>query len=835
MNIPKIQLTPETGETEENYLSFLEALTDVEDLYDDNEDEAKTAKKYKLKLCLKDKGYNTDLEDFEASDNESDKINLIKHSNPISLNSLDLESGIATESYKTAVRKPNGQRKFKTQQSLVQENHPLLSLHESMQDNEGKTDVECDYSDNDYEINDILPEPDFILDNMYKNYEVNDAEGVTNTATVSTPVMETGCEEEANNSLLKSMSYLSNLSLASNFSNVTDVENLNSDVEEVSSRKCKNKKRRSKSKQLKAVGTDEEDLELSEAENKYQYKKQKRHLKVRSKSMPFDSDNEQSDNPRFPVCKNVISKKQKSLMLPQTDHDILTDVEDFEQENPIPVVNIEIDEEAFENKLREIASSYSNTAECTNMTKNKILYMANADGEVEIEGNPTDVDSYESENDESNEINQPDDCLGVTFYSTQKKMKKEKITKASNLIIPQEESELLTDLENIDSSEENEQMPVAIMNENYASTDEEDLDIIELGENEFIEEIILPQPTRNLIILAENDSNQPSIKILPLPEDYKSDVTPVNELDTDEDHFSDEVAEESSSHESTINLSSYVTDGGSIDITDKFKLDKIIDKIDSRTDTEDLVIDKVPMKRKAPKFKHFKNLNKPQSNLLNVEKNDALTLTDTEELYLSDSSKANKLNIPNDEVTDKQATDVEYLPSSGSDDESERRVMSCTPLHMREMSGEVILNREGGGPIPVNDRLMSNLKLPFRNKIISSPVYTDTEDMNASSDEEFTSLSPSLVNPELDQVYSSNVHVQNTRRFNCDNEADVMYLKGGSYEELDTEVDEIITDEHKNEQSVHIDFEQDSVSFGYNVPQGIHLKLFENSNFFVHN
>lgn len=835
MNIPKIELTPEVDDKEENYLSFLEALTDVEDLYD-NVTEENDSKKYNLKLSLKDKGSYTDLEDFEASDNETD-VKLIKHRHPISLKNLDLESGSVLETFKTQVRKPNGQKKLKTQESVVQQDNPSSSLLEAMQEEDGKTDIEIEETDNEYETHDDIVEPAFVLDNLYKNYEVIESERAENN--VATPVVENCYEEEENNELLKTMSYLSNLSLASNFSNATDVEIVNTDSDgEVHPKKLKNKKKRSARKQLKVIATDEEDLDLSEVESKQSHKRSKRNLKVRSKSMPFESDNEYSDNPNFPICKNVITKKQKSLLLPEVERDILTDVEDFEQDNPIPVNDIVVDEEAFENKLREIASSYSNIAECSNVTKNQLLYVAEAVGEHINDENDTDVDCYQSESEvAAPESNNFEECLNVSFYSPQKNVNKtvkfDVKVKKNNLQLPASNQNELTDLENIDSSSENDEIPVAIVNNECVTTDEEDIESKEIVVKSDFPDIILPRATRNLILLTESKSNQPSIKILPLDEDYELGITQVKEVATDEEHFSDENYEIDASFEPIPDLTLYATDGGSIDISDKLKVDKLHDKIDIKTDTEDLFVEKSPKKRKPPKFKYFKKACAPQKKLLVVEQNEALSLTDTEDIYLSDSSKTNtKLSVPVDD-TDKQATDVEYIPSSDSDDDAETRSLSCTPQHMREMSGEVILNREGGGPVSANDRLMSKLKLPLRNKVIASPVYTDTEDMNASTDDEIISRSAphdgNLIGSGLDQVFSSNVHVQSLNRFNCDSAADVMYLKGGGYVEVDTEIDEIITDEknykendlNKNEQSVYIDFEQDFVSFGVNLKQGL--------------
>ncbi|KAG5895836.1 hypothetical protein JTB14_038266 [Gonioctena quinquepunctata] len=92
MDIPKIAITQEAEEDDDNnQMSFSEVLTDVEDLYEETVRNHIPKNRRKLRIKLTRDEYLTDLEDFEASDDEDMNRNIVEHAEPMSMDNLDLE------------------------------------------------------------------------------------------------------------------------------------------------------------------------------------------------------------------------------------------------------------------------------------------------------------------------------------------------------------------------------------------------------------------------------------------------------------------------------------------------------------------------------------------------------------------------------------------------------------------------------------------------------------------------------------------------------------------------------------------------------------------------
>lgn len=782
LDIPEIEITHEADSDNDNdidYMNLSEVLTDVEDLYDDavqTNHVLRDNKQNKLKIRLDRDSCLTDLEDFEASDNEDDGKSFIIHKNPISIDDLDLEFGVVEESYDVGNKSTRGKNKLKSQVSLSHQNQ---YKSEDIKVSENFTDEEDFESDNVIESYEI-PFDDIDLD-AYCIDQVNVSEQMNGTpqnndespsiSGVTTP------DPKPNNQFL--------INIQSVSPRLTDLEVLNSNSDdEKPILKSKARRRRHRSGRKKPVA----DLEISDkaVKNKTSCAKSKNNNRshINHSALSYDSDNE-GDNPLpFPLCKKIAEKVQNNLNIPEFDTNFHTDTEDLEDDFADAVETFEPPDADLEAKLDEMASFYCEISESNNLQSPSEL---NSDSEK----NYTDINNCEANNKK---------------ISEKKKKHTEKRKPTQTLTVQSPNMEDITDCEKLDSSEEeSEQNPTSPTEKSVTSTDEEDFEVDTYSTTE-LPEVELPQPVRNIMILRQNES-LPTVQILPLADDYtlKFENHDSEEVMTDEERVS-EMEEGTDVDNQAVGMDTYLPDCGLVDVVENMQKHLKITKTpkditETLTDTEEIFLDETRKRRRAPKLKYMHEKFIANRNHLDVNQNQGNGHTDTEDIFMSDGASDNPMSLsPLLNIT-QGATDVEYLGDSTDDEKCNApqiRPLSCTPQHLREMEGEMFLAKEGSGPISLLGEAI--LKKNIRNiGSLATPTLTDSEDMLTSADEDVFGLSraetatPSQIHSELEQVSASKVYTETSRKF--DDEG-VMYLKGGGYSERHTDVEELYEDEY---------------------------------------
>lgn len=791
-DIPKIAITPESEE-DDNFLSLTEALTDLEGIDEDSpvaNYKQKVTRKNKLKIKLTADADTTDYEDYEASDND-DNVNLIKHSTPISLDDMDLESSTYEESFKVKEMSGRGKNKLRTQNSTTQ---VKKDLHDECDESyKNLTDEELFNTDSEMQLEDIeVPN----LDLEYYNDDVN--------VTEQLKLAYGNSSDDLATDNLKVNQLSSTLSLSPNLSDLTDVEVLYSDSnDELDGVKGKSRRRRRRGGR-KYSATDVEDLEISDNEirgvtqNKKSSKKQARvNTMAKCQSLNFESDNEENGYFRFPICKKAV--KKGILKIPNFDTGLLTDTEDVEGEldDQSPLLeNKPSSDISFAEKLDDIAAYCGQTTEVNTLLKDKHSHKrANKDKESSKQQS-VESDDYRSEEAAYNEEKEKKSTHGICV-SSKLKYKGNETTK----------EEIVTDCEDIDSSSDDESavIPTAMLREN--TTEEEDY-VDDMFDYIYqVPEIELPPPSRNLVVLKENNP-LPTVHIVPLPDNVPEKIQLQELIPTDEESISD--AEDALETLTTVTTPEVPPlDFGFVDIIESFgqKLKVGHADNDSVTDTEELILDNKEKRRRAPKFKylHEKSLGLKKELVISAE---TALLTDTEDIYLSEGNARETNYLAPRQVND-GATDIENLVDSSDDDKDVGgRPLSCTPQHMREMGGETVVAKEGAGPFSKEERISVNLRKKEIKQFAVSPTNTDTEEMVTSADEDVVNYSraetatPNQVHQEFDGMSSSKVHAEILNKFDGDASSEVMYLKGGGYTERNTDV-EYISDE---EQEIEINY-----------------------------
>lgn len=268
VEVPEINVTSEFEDDQDDHALYnlSEALTDVEDLYEDDPQPVKAKSKLKIKLPVED-GAVTDLEDVEASSDESDNVPLARHPEPVDLSQLDMEAPVSEESF---TQKTSKKPQFATKQK---------SFYQSDEEDDLE-DVETgfeDYETNE-EVSEDIPDNEFDLD-LYKTQDVVAEEA--NSRPTSPSLSSTSDSDKG----------ATMLGVNRNQEGVTDVEVLGSDSESV--RKVTSTRRRKR-------------------------RPKKRH------SIPYDSEDESERELPFEVCKKV------GLKVPDLEQDLQTDVEELE-------------------------------------------------------------------------------------------------------------------------------------------------------------------------------------------------------------------------------------------------------------------------------------------------------------------------------------------------------------------------------------------------------------------------------------------------------------------------------------------------------------------------
>lgn len=256
-----------------------------------------------------------------------------------------------------------------------------------------------------------------------------------------------------------------------------------------------------------------------------------------------------------------------------------------------------------------------------------------------------------SDMEENNETKIPE--INILFHS-QKKSSRNKATKSiptssSLLLLPKHSEDALTDVENLNSSDDDEDfktgtknlIPIAIMKSD-ALTDVEDMgDDSDEEEMEVEEkpEIVLPSPLREMTLLCENNEGEPNQKTIPLPDTFLLGIQSM-EIEkglTDVEDFSDEDSmEEQEVDVKEFELKNYFESEGGFQIESSDR-----STIANATSSNFHQGHSESCKKMTSGLRHRKIKTKqtqPVTNLLNIDTNvDALTDVEDMNIDLADS------------------------------------------------------------------------------------------------------------------------------------------------------------------------------------------------------
>ncbi|XP_030761151.1 uncharacterized protein LOC115886201 [Sitophilus oryzae] len=686
VDIPEINITSENEDNEEHSsLHLAEQLTDLEDLYEDKEDESTVIspikRKSNLKIRLPNYGPATDTENFETSSDENDTEPII-HNEPLSLQYVDFEIPLTEECYQKPIKNVKGKKKLKTQFSTKQRN-----FYQFVSQNKCGEDTDSETYETEHEVIDKVPDSELNLglyqcrdfthdniDNCNESLSYFDDNRISNS--ISLPLI--------------------NLTLTDQ-ELFTDTEDIGSEFDSNKQVK-KYKKSRHRHRPTPDMGlTDVENIYFSDDSRSPKKKIQRVNRKYkRAKNQTgyqlLESDNEDTDFIPFPICKRVTRKNKLALKLPSNDVMDLTDEENFQSDVEFDESEAKVvDEKALDERLRELATCYSHVKEAANKLKMKSKFRPPIKDSVanKSDSGDTDEDKFQVESSDECEEKYTRDEMSfkIKFSVLNSNLGLESI-RAKEEYPP-------TDYENIDSSSDGgiRHIPYALVQKDM--TDEEDFSDDNSITDYYPSEVELPPPVRNLVLVQENDSLVPTIKILPLESDYIHEEKLENiEAITDEENLSD--------FENSTNLNIIdewnraptpelpILEGGSVNVLESINsaTTKLSIK-ESCTDTEELILERRQRRKRAPKFKYLHEKCMNSKKLLTVAPYSEPPLTDTEEVYLSDGNKikqkftnVNRLHVA--QSNDGTLTDTEHIDLSDDQD-----ILS---QNIKEIKDEVVIS-----------------------------------------------------------------------------------------------------------------------------------------------
>lgn len=404
--------------------------------------------------------------------------------------------------------------------------------------------------------------------------------------------------------------------------------------------------------------------------------------------------------------------------------------------------------------------------------------------------------------------------VGIAFRNNIKELHKPGTPQFSKLLaVLQDPNEGLTDVENLNSSDEDDDntaggltIPLAIVrSQNAYLTDVEDVegmesDIADEG-IEIHDEIKLPKAVRQLILVQESNTGNPISKVIPLSESAL--LTDVGYLDkglTDTEDLSDV-------NEDLYDTSKYLIeelpemDIGKVTSSDKLcsrKLDLPDNEEDPITDTEDIT--DVTDSRKKRHHRHRPS-NRHRHNKLTIDHdNTGGAHTDVEELFVNDTDSQNAKSNPGNSKSpplltiqnkdDGGHTDYEIM--SGDEETTPRRI----PRIQRNSSPN-ILNKsdwfnsaekttesfhDEGRKYKSNSL---NMNLPRLRKLSPTPDagHTDIEEMTRSGTEDEDEVyleglrgeTPAAIHRQLNE---NNSTTQDSNTCIFDERSERLHIKG---------------------------------------------------------
>lgn len=436
----------------------------------------------------------------------------------------------------------------------------------------------------------------------------------------------------------------------------------------------------------------------------------------------------------------------------------------------------------------------------------------------------------ESDNEDLNKNDQKFPEINITFMANDEKKKKKlrhKATPAPSpmLALPDNQDEAVTDVENLNSSDDDEEgvvkmktkglMPLAIVKSD-ALTDVEDFSDQDSDENGDDSNLkvnenpdILPSPVREYTVLVENKNGEPYKHTNPLPDNVLLgfDNYEADKGLTDVEDFSDESGddEDESPKYKEVDILQNL-DGGFVESSDHSVVKesnlRIAHTPEPKTDTEDIFVMKKPekpneLRKRRTKTKHGSKPTK--STFLDTKfyvDDEASAHTDVEDLHVADDDVVLKdKNVQRRatiECTPRKSsngggkTDVEYL--SGGDDNN-IDLMRFTPdisIELNVESGSVTFSKESSGK---KSKKNHDLNIPTIRRTSATPrsslidSLTDVENIQCDSDiDECFSYSraqtatPIEINHDLHELSVSEVHDVLTRDY--DRSREYLEVKG---------------------------------------------------------
>lgn len=418
-----------------------------------------------------------------------------------------------------------------------------------------------------------------------------------------------------------------------------------------------------------------------------------------------------------------------------------------------------------------------------------------------------------SDNDEVDKNDQLYPEINITFISGDgNKKKKNKKTPASSpmLKLPENQDEALTDVENLNSSDDEDDdkqkskklMPLALVKSD-ALTDVEDFDDPESDEINEVEnspDINLPSPVREITVLVESKSGEPYKQTTPLPDNMLLgfDDHDADKGLTDIEDFSDESGNDEDDEEDEIkyknNFKFPDIDGGVVESSDhsivKDSSLRASHTPEPKTDTEDIFLKKSEKtqecRRRRGKNKHHCNKT-TKSNFLDTKLYDdgaGSAHTDVEDLHVEEDDvllkdkniKQRRATIecsPRKCINGDAKTDVEYL-SCGDDilDEDSFIPDIIQSINTFVETGSLTMSREFSGNKKCD--FLNNLNIPLIRRISATPQPTprgsiasgtDIENIQCDSDnDEYVSYSraqtatPNEINRQLQELSMSEIY-----------------------------------------------------------------------------
>lgn len=849
-HIPVISITTtddvnQVDSTRNRYHPSPEPLTDLEDLDHDTFSGV-------LKIDHHDEGSLTDAEVMEASDDEKD-LDFVPNV-AVELDDILDYGGTYEELARLGSPKSKHKKgKFQRSISLSNPDQSERSLN-VFYEKEGVTDNEdfdaTDEEDNAEEDSQSVVEDDDILYKLMDDENVNISDAIIRTPVPSPSVTPEPGQRRQQKSSKKSKSaskkksnynLLSPRSLSPHLSDITDTEIVYSDSEEEYSKerpmspqeRRRLRKDHNKSKQKVQQTSNNQEGRKSP---KLEISSVRIIEKIPGKGSISESD---TDHAYLAPRKHVLYAPKKKTLLMEVagalmkDTFVSTDVEQFEASN-----------ESDDDNASQVSDSYCNVyddGQCGSVEEKEIkknaLWLPKQDRialtdtediETDDESIPTNILKGDSTDEDEFEVTDSEYVAAVKelrarawkesnyaiqFIEVDGKARPLAITPdlpqtstSSLLLLPPQVNVYTTDTEELEEDTDIDK-PMAFLNIHMPKhdggiTDTEDME----GDEELFRpkspepsddenSQVLPEPTREMILMKEDPSGRPVSVVLPLGNvvpgglkpphaEFDGGISEVEDMMTDDDDILVPSTQEPCP---TPDLSDF--EGGIIHSSEAIKVQKKKLKVlgdglpEPLTDTEDLFFSACGKKRRS-KVKSKVGLEVKSTHL----KPD---LTDTEDIIFSDAENHHKSNLAIPQAQDTEpVTDLDDVDVSGEEENQDfQRSTAVTPDYMRELGGDSYTQlKEGSGPFSdeARQRFLSLNNIPVIKRLSPTPdiqfnMNTDSEDMITSADEDGFSraetMTPYDTGLELEDP-SSVVYMKHTRKFDLDAPEEAMHIKG---------------------------------------------------------